>query len=409
LQETEIDAFQSFLITAIETCGKTLLDTMVHVLDYAKINYFKKVPKRNPGKKGSARLEQNNADLYDTSSLEDDVDIAAIVEEVVEAVHAGHTFRYSEIPHRDESPFTHAKEFPNQSSNGTQTNIQQGSNNYSAEVRLVLDIERAQSWRVNVQLGAIRGVLMNLVGNSLKYTDQGIVSVSLSYSKTHRRKPSNRTICLSVKDTGKGMSPDFLHNHAFTPFVQESQFSAGAGLGLSIVRQIVNSLGGKIEMQSQIGVGTETKVWLTLPTVPSPNSCKSLKDDQLQTMIQRTRGLTMCFLDPIDHDVKASRRNVHAVKSGESMEKALLRLAESWFGMRTVKSQQVEGVSADVFIYSKAPTIDYVLQHHGGQSRDAGVPLLIMASNPFECATLTASCKHQLTNLGSIPEIISHP
>lgn len=130
-------------------------------------------------------------------------------------------------------------------------------------------------------------------GKTLKYTDQGLVSVSLSYSKTHRRKRSERTICLSVKDTGKGMSPDFLHNHAFTPFVQESQFSAGAGLGLSIVRLIVNALGGKIEMQSQMGVGTETKVWRTLPFVPSPKSCKSL-NDQLQTMIQRTTGLTMC-------------------------------------------------------------------------------------------------------------------
>lgn len=109
------------------------------------------------------------------------------------------------------------------------------------------------------------------------------------------------------------------------------------------------------------------------------------------------------------HDSKASWQNLHAVKSGETMEKALLRLAESWFGMKTSKSQQAQGASADVFVYAKPPTIDCVRQHHGGHSRDAGVPLIIMTSNPVESASLTADCKHQLSSLGRIPEIISHP
>jgi len=262
LQETEIDAFQSSMITAMKSCGKTLLDTMEHVLDYAKINHLsktKKVSRRKIRKDGSARLEKIDAGLYNTSALEDDVDIAAIVEEVVEAVHAGQTFRYSETSH-SRAPATHAKKFSNQSSDSAQANIQQGSKTHSSEVTLVLDIEHAQSWWVHVQPGAIRRVLMNLVGNALKYTTQGLVSVSLSTSKASLKKPLDQTICLTVNDTGKGMAADFLYNHAFTPFAQESQFHPGAGLGLSIVRQIVNSLGGKIEMRSQEGVGTEVSV-----------------------------------------------------------------------------------------------------------------------------------------------------
>lgn len=410
LQDTEIDAFQSSMITAVETCGKTLLDTMEHVLDYAKINHLsKKVSKRKIRKNGSARLEQIDAGVYNTSSLEDDVDIAKIVEEVVEAVHAGQTFRYSESSHSEESSFTHAKEFSGQSFDGTQANIQQGSKIYSGGVRLVLDIEPAQSRLVRVQPGAIRRVLMNLSGNALKYTAQGLVSVSLSYSKAPLRKSSDQTICLSVKDTGKGMSADFLQNHAFTPFAQESQFSPGAGLGLSIVRQIVNSLGGKIEMRSQKGVGTEIKVWLVLATVPSPSSCKRLNDNRLETTIQRTTGLRMCFIDPIDHNSKASRRNVHDVNAGESIEKALVRLAESWFRMRTMKSKQAEGVSADIFVYTEIPTIDWLLNHHGDGSRNAGVPVIIMAGSASESVTLMADYKHHIINLGRIPEIISHP
>lgn len=410
LQGTEIDAFQSSMITAVEICGKTLLDTMEHVLDYAKINHLsKKVSKRKFQKKGSAGLEQIDVDLYNTSSLEGDVDIAAIVEEVVETVHAGQTFRYSKISHREESAFTRAKNPPNQSSDAIEANIQQGANKYSEGLRLVLDIEHAESWWVNVQPGAIRRVLMNLLGNALKYTDRGLVSVSLSYSKTPPWKPLDRAICLSVKDTGKGMSADFLYNHAFTPFAQESQFSPGAGLGLSIVRQIVNSLGGKIEMQSQKGVGTEIKVWLTLVIVPPPNSWKSPNDSQLQTMLHRTKGLKMCLIDHTYHEAKARELDVHDMNAGKSMEKALVRLAESWFGMRTMRSKLVEGVSADVFVYAETPSIDFILEQHGDHSRDAGVPLIIMASNMFESANLTANCKHHITDLGRIPEIISHP
>ncbi|KAF2143384.1 uncharacterized protein K452DRAFT_317537 [Aplosporella prunicola CBS 121167] len=62
---------------------------------------------------------------------------------------------------------------------------------------------------------------------------------------------------LKVMDTGKGISPDFLRRGIYTPFQQEDSFSPGAGLGLSIVRQIVEGMKGDIDVQSQTKVGTD--------------------------------------------------------------------------------------------------------------------------------------------------------
>ena len=91
------------------------------------------------------------------------------------------------------------------------------------------------------------------------------------------------------------------------------------------------------------------------------------------------------------------------------MYKALVRLAESWFGMRSMRSQQVEGISADVFVYAGIPDIDWLLKHHGIRSQNAEVPIILMSGNAFESATLLANYRDHITNLGRMPEIISHP
>ncbi|KAJ9602373.1 hypothetical protein H2200_013228 [Cladophialophora chaetospira] len=404
LQETPLNAFQSGMMTAVETCGKTLLDTVDHVLEYAKINNLSKThsEKRKRGKRRQDRRDSKGRKSGE-SALDGDFDLAVIVEEVVEAVYAGQTFRSAQQNEDQDTLSPKTQSHNDDSPETTRKLIERGSTKYSGAVRVVLSIEKHDSWLVHGQPGAIRRIVMNLFGNSLKFTEKGVIEVSLTTNM--QAVKSNRIFCITVKDTGKGMAPDFLRNHAFTAFAQESRFSVGTGLGLNIVRQIVNSLGGKIEVSSHPGVGTEIKVWLTLPKNPSLPP-RHTNDNLLANVSQKTTGQTLCILNPKTREVEERKR---MSDPGLLVESALQDLAKTWFGMHTMHSSTMGNVSADFFVYAKPPPIEYLLEHHGLHARHTEVPVIIMATNAFESSSLLANGIHKLTDLGRIVEVMAQP
>ncbi len=110
----------------------------------------------------------------------------------------------------------------------------------------------------------IRQILDNLVGNAIKYTDHGSVTVQARTSMVMGKQ----RLDLSVKDTGKGMTTDEQRKvfQAFTR-LKSAQGIEGTGLGLSITRELVSLLGGEIHLSSTIGKGSNFMV--TIPVVPS--------------------------------------------------------------------------------------------------------------------------------------------
>lgn len=104
---------------------------------------------------------------------------------------------------------------------------------------------------------------MNLFGNALKYTKHGHIGVSLRVEENHSAEQEKPCIVkLAIQDTGQGISPEYLRTKIFTPFSQENAKAAGAGLGLSIVRAIVNMLQGEIDIKSILNMGTIVTVTL---------------------------------------------------------------------------------------------------------------------------------------------------
>jgi two-component system, cell cycle sensor histidine kinase PleC len=113
-----------------------------------------------------------------------------------------------------------------------------------------------------------RLVLLNLVGNAIKFMEHGIVEIS-----TDRTAEGCR---FAVRDSGPGIPADE-RARVFEPFARVGDITqvsvAGMGLGLSLVREIASALGGHVELESEIDHGSTFTV--TLPSLP-----EALRDPQ---------------------------------------------------------------------------------------------------------------------------------
>ena len=139
----------------------------------------------------------------------------------------------------------------------------------TGKVDVILQVEdRLGGWIAWLDTGGMRRVLLNVLGNALKFTTKGHVKLiirEVPLSEGRAATSSRRKIQLIVADTGKGMSEEFLREgKLFTPFVQEDSFANGAGLGMSISLAIVERMGGKMEVSSALGEGTTMKITLPL-------------------------------------------------------------------------------------------------------------------------------------------------
>ncbi|MEZ4647402.1 MAG: ATP-binding protein [Candidatus Eisenbacteria bacterium] len=113
----------------------------------------------------------------------------------------------------------------------------------------------------------IRQVLMNLIGNGIKFTAQGRVEVEVEAPSTAPTLPgATETVRFSVTDTGIGLAPEKV-DRVFESFAQADSSTTrefgGTGLGLAIARQIVEQMGGRIGVESQLGRGS--CFWFELP------------------------------------------------------------------------------------------------------------------------------------------------
>lgn len=130
-------------------------------------------------------------------------------------------------------------------------------------LELVLRIEAGVPEVVVGDPGRLRQILSSLVGNGIKYTHAGKVSVKV--------KPHHNGVLFEIRDTGIGIEQEQVER-LFEPYFQaDSRDSSdlGRGLGLAIAAGIVDSLGGQIGAESSLGVGS--KFWFSLP-IMSGNS-----------------------------------------------------------------------------------------------------------------------------------------
>lgn len=116
--------------------------------------------------------------------------------------------------------------------------------------RATLDVADAATPRFDEV--KLRQVAINLLSNAIRYTTQGEVACTLRWR--------DGRLSLEVRDSGIGIAPEFQAS-VFKPFNRGGQAgSKGAGLGLSIVRRLVQQMQGRLELESEAGVGTTFRV-----------------------------------------------------------------------------------------------------------------------------------------------------
>jgi signal transduction histidine kinase/CheY-like chemotaxis protein len=137
---------------------------------------------------------------------------------------------------------------------------------------------------VNGDVMRIRQVLNNLISNAMKFTDEGEITL-----KVHAwpEEPSGYALLFEIVDTGPGMTADQL-SRLFTPFDQTTEgVSArygGSGLGLSISRNLVDLMGGRLTVRSTPGMGSRFTVSLILPRGETVEPIATIVDESRLTI-----------------------------------------------------------------------------------------------------------------------------
>lgn len=337
LQETDMTEVQADMVSNIHASGKVLLDTINHVLDFSKVNRKtkdrKRMPKRKSPKKGGRRQS------VDATADVEKEDICILSEEVIESIYAGRSIG--------------KKAFDSMGNRQRNVSISKDS-----PITIIVDINWRPNWTFEIDAGAWRRVLMNLFSNALKYTKQGFVKVSMEIEDdvASQKKISRSNLTLKVRDSGKGISQEFLRHQLYKPFTQEDTLATGAGLGLSIVKAIIQDLGGRIDFVSEPGTGTEATVRIPLTAAASVEMEKLKIVNEVR---EKTKGLKF-RLDGFERypDISETPTGILSADAEAAMllKSSVHYSLTEWFGMDAPSSPDATGV--DVVVLMEAGLAD---------------------------------------------------
>lgn len=364
LQETATTFTQRGMVDTVYSCGRTLLDTLNHLLDYAKINTLTsgRPPGQEDQKPGSS--EANIA----VPRLVQMEDLSALMQEVVEGLLAGAEFYIRETESAPERTRKDKRRVSTSSSMGSEDH----------RIMTIVDVEWQDSWRYPIYAGAWRRVVMNLFGNALKYTQSGYIRLLMK--KDTMKMTDNKSVpavCITISDSGRGMSQDFLLHHLYIPFLQEDTQAPGLGVGLHLVHQIVKSLNGRIHFRSEVGKGTDVDVILPLPeSIPTPSPPSPYVD-----LRDRLKGRTVSFFtQSFTRDNLGIRPEVF-----DEIRSTLSRMVGEWFGLRVLSQDELQQQQADFLIVTEH---EYRSLVH--QSTDSDVRSLVKSRISFPLIVLSA-------------------
>ncbi|MEM7478918.1 MAG: ATP-binding protein, partial [Planctomycetota bacterium] len=240
----------------------------------------------------------------------------------------------------------------------------------------------------------LRQVLLNLVGNAIKFTENGKVTVTTSFSDSR--------LCFDVSDSGIGISPD-QQKRIFEPFTQAdssvTRRFGGTGLGLSICKRFVEALGGQITLESQLGKGTTFEV-----TVPVQLS-KSVRQVSMAS-IQESVNETSKASPLTKSHRKLKSGTVLIVDDGET-NRQIVRVFLEKLNVRTIEAENgkqaceivVKHKPDVVLMDMQMPVLDGYAATRRLRAEGFRTPIIALTGNPLpedQQKCLNAGCNNYL-------------
>jgi two-component system, sensor histidine kinase and response regulator len=159
-------------------------------------------------------------------------------------------------------------------------------------LELHCEVDAAVPDTVSGDSSRLRQIVLNLVGNALKFTEKGEVKLSVQTESENAKGPN---LHFTVSDTGIGIPPE-KHSHIFKAFSQADSSTTrkfgGTGLGLTISTRLVDMMGGKMWVESEVGKGSRFHFTLRLPPVET-HHVQNSSEHSLQTL----RGVKVLVAD----------------------------------------------------------------------------------------------------------------
>ncbi len=263
LEHSRLDKVQREYLQIITQSGRVLLDLINQILDFSKIE--------------AGKIELNYSDF----------NLRQFVEEIAQT--------FAERAHKK-------------------------------NIELVCRIPPDLNLIVNSDVTRLRQIVSNLVGNAVKFTDQGMVEISVDVLDRTAHKAKLR---FGVRDTGIGIAEDKL-DHIFETFAQADSSTTrkygGTGLGLAIVKQLLGLLGGEITVSSEQGKGSvfACEVWMPAET---------FENKDMLHISEKITGIRTIVVDDLEvnREIVVHQLKVWGLKcdQAESADQCLARLREA--------------------------------------------------------------------------------
>ncbi len=221
----------------------------------------------------------------------------------------------------------------------------------------------------------IRQILFNLVGNALKFTDEGYILIGV---QSRAVDPDHYELTLMVKDTGIGI-PRKQQKLIFSAFqqreVQNSRRYEGSGLGLSITKKLVESMNGSIHLESRIGQGS--KFTITLPGIERAEPQETFHDYEMDEGREVIfNNATILVVDDIQYNIDTIKKLVYNDElkfiEAQNAEKALeiIKINPPELVLMDLKLPDMSGYEATALIKS--------------DKRSKKIPVLALSANSVD-------------------------
>ncbi len=198
----------------------------------------------------------------------------------------------------------------------------------------------------------IRQILVNLIGNSLKFTKQGEINLVIRNVPNSLLAENFTEIEYSVTDTGIGIPPDRL-NKIFEAFTQAEKDTAqkfgGTGLGLTISKRLIELMGGSINVSSEVDVGS--RFWFRIPVEITGGKIEETKvvvEEETESIQIRKPGEPLILV--VDDDISTIRVYENSLKPKNYN---LLILQSGKDVLNTAKKHRPDAILLDIFLPEK--------------------------------------------------------